>query len=109
MSTTLGQLKPHWLGDVLGTNFMEFDTPTVQGLAREDGDRVEILAIYSKEQGRGYFRDFIARCKGEFREVRVLTIMEPQVAKALKRYGFRKFQRREPDGERVAGMVWKRQ
>lgn len=96
-------------GVALDTGFMRFETKYgIDGLAKLDGDNLEVLAVVSTNPRQGRFRDFIAAAKITFASIAVLEIWEPIVEAALGRYGFTAFERTEPDGERVTGMIWKR-
>lgn len=104
----LGELAAELLGQRMDLGFCEFVRDDVRGLARITGDKVEILAVLALEQGKGSFRALIDRCKAEYRTIEVLEIMNPMLNDVLKRYGFKKFSRRERDGEKVTGWRWKR-
>ncbi len=114
MSGALGELRPSPTAEMVATifgrseaDFVEFVNDTTRGLVRITGDKVEILAVQSKEDGKGYFRSLIERLKSEYRVVEILVVLEPRLDAVLRRYGFKRFSRRERDGEKVRGWRWK--
>lgn len=90
------------------TNFMEFDAGKVQGLARVNGRHLEILAVLSKQAGCGNFRKFVEDCKGHYASVRFWALMNPELEKALTRYGFYGGFDTDEFGEIVDVMDWTR-
>ena len=99
---------PDPVGVALGTGFMRFQTRFgLDGLAKMNGDTLEVLAVHTMRPRQGRFRDFITAAKSTFKAVAVLDIWEPIVEAALTRYGFTKFSRTESDGERLTGMIWR--
>ena len=103
--------SPDSLGELLGTGYMRFETRIgIQGLARMDNERgLDILAVVSKRPGEGQFRQFIAAAQQAFDRVAVWVDFNPILGKALRRYGFVRAQRTEPDGEVCQGWQWRKQ
>lgn len=48
----------------------------------------EILAVISKDEGKGHFREFVSECKKHYASIRFWALMNPDLEKALTRYGF---------------------
>lgn len=97
--------KEDWLGKLMGTGFHRFTTDIgVSGLAKHDGETLDILAVHSTHEGRGCFRQFIANAKEYFGRIVVRHDWNPIVGPALARYGFTEFQ----DGE-SCGWKWSRE
>ena len=68
---------------------MEFDSPLgVDGLAKVNDKRLDILAVFSSDEGKGHFRDFINECKKHYVFIRFWALMNPTLEKTLTRYGF---------------------
>lgn len=86
--------------------YEEFDTDTMQGLAKVANGEIEILAVLSKREKCGNFRSFIADLKQNYTSISIWEIWNPNLRVILKRYGFRDAHRREKDGERITGMKW---
>lgn len=110
MKSIFKSWDPDPTGLLLGTGFMRFTTGIgIDGLALEYSDSIDILAVYSNIEGRGNFRKFMSELKRHYNQVRVLHIMEPIVAKALKNYGFLEVTAIMPDGEKVEGLEWNKE
>lgn len=105
----IGALKPHWAGVALATDFDEFDTPTMNGLARvvPGTAHLEILAISAKHPGRGDCGRFFAECMKHYDIVRVWDVLNGDLAEMLERRGF-KYVTRWMDREMVDGYEWSR-
>lgn len=96
MNSTITQTRVPVLGELREqpehrrlTDFMEFRSPFgVDGLARVRGNRLEILAVISVEEGKGHFRDFVSACQQRYVGIRFWALMNPELEKALTRYGF---------------------
>lgn len=75
---------------MLGTDLQwaDYDTPTMQGMARVTGRRIDLLVILSKEQGKGHCRDFISELKRAYHAIGVWEIDNPTLLAALDRWGF---------------------
>ncbi len=99
--------EPDLWGTILGTGFMRFEsTCRIDGLAKVDGDRLELLAVHSPLRGQGNFRQFVKLAKSQFREIRVLHISRDWLSDALARYGFINFALQDERGEMITGMIW---
>lgn len=79
----------------------------VDGLARitKDGS-AEILAVASKETGKGNFQKFVAECKKCFRRIVVIDIFNQDLKDALVRYGFEDVAWRNDCNEEYEAMQW---
>lgn len=96
--------KPDPVGVILETGYRKFRHRSgIEGLAKVTGDMLEILAVFATVQGTGQFRQFIAEAKERFATVIVWEDWNPAVGAALKRYGFDRHGRIEPDGEQLVG------
>lgn len=103
----LGRTEPDPAGLILGTGYERFESPTgIDGLAKENGDRLDVLAVYAREHGQGAFREFIRLAKKEYRTVCVWLDDNPAIGPALQRYGFTPETEIQPDGEIVTGWRW---
>ena len=78
----------------------------VGGLAKWTQDRLDILAIHSDIEGKGYVRDFFRFCQGQFKTIGIWCIWNSNLASALKRYGFEEEVEVQGDGEILEGMRW---
>ena len=86
----LGTITPDPMGELLGTGYMRFESPFgVHGPAKEFSDRVDLLAVVSEEQGRGYFRAFIRHLQATYHTVCVWEVWNATLGDVLRRYGFR--------------------
>ncbi len=104
--SVLGVTSPHWASKMLGTDYDLFESPTgMRGLAKEDGNRLDILAVDATDEGKGQFRNFIVQCKKEFQEIYVWEVWNDVVANALERYGFRRVTEFRIDAH-VDGWKW---
>lgn len=103
----IGELAPHWAGIALGTNFDQFNTPTMNGLARvvRDGQRLELLAVAANHEGRGDAGRFLAACQAQYATVCVWDVMNHRLAEMLERRGFRPVVE-WVDGELTDGFRW---
>ncbi len=101
--SVLGTTGPDPIGMILGSDFRRFESPTgIDGLAKVNGDRIDILAVYATDPGTGQFREFIDQCKREFETICVWDIWGDWLALVLQRYGFR-FYREIQRGEELEG------
>lgn len=96
------------VGKILGTGYRQFISNFgVDGLAKESGDRLDILAVYSHQIGKGNFRRFIAACQSEYRIIGVWAIGNPIIEQALGRYGFTpEIEIASTSTEKMEGMRW---
>ncbi len=107
--TPLGKTHLAPVSAILGTSFHEFNSPYgIEGLAWDQVERVDILAVLARKPGTGQFRSFIKACQEHWTEINVLEDWNPMVGEALARYGFKRFERSEWDGEKVKGWQWKK-
>jgi|SRR3989304_3216074 len=101
----LGQTNPDPLSEVLGTGYSRFQSPTgIDGLAKEEKDRLDLLAFNALVPGIGQFRRFIQRCKREYETICIWEIWNPMLHEVLQRYGFRAYSEKDRDtGELLEG------
>lgn len=85
----LGTTRPDPVGLILGTGYQRFQSPIgIEGLAKENGRRLDILAVVNPTDERGRFRLFIAQAKTQYDTICVWEIFNPAIHAALLRYGF---------------------
>ena len=102
----LGQMQADPVSDILGTGYSRFSAACgIDGLAKTDGIVLDILAVESRNPGRGQFRNFIAVAKLAYAEIRVWECWNPLLAQALERYGFQPV-REIHNGEPLTGYRW---
>lgn len=100
--TLLGKKSHQVFGVYIGKEYYNFESPTgLCGLCKCTKERIDLVAVYASQKGQGQCRDFIAQAKKNWKEIRVLEIWNYDLADALNRYGFKKF---EENGE--VGMKW---
>lgn len=105
--SVLGQTCPDPVGLILGTGFQRFESPIgIEGLAKENGSSLDILAVVNPSDQRGRFRQFIARAQAEYSTICVWEIFNPAVEAALGRYGFAPEVELAATGEPLRGMRW---
>lgn len=103
---TMGRLKITWHRDELSemflTGYHKFKASkfSIEGLAKESGSRLDILAIVSKNEGVGNFRAFIAAAKLRYKTIVIHVILNPELNAIIGRYGF-------VLGEERLSMIWK--
>ena len=106
----MGTRKVDPAGQILGTDYDRFESLLgIDGLAKETGDRLEILAVLARNAGTGQFRRFIAECKRHYKTVCIWEDWNPLVADALLRYGFRRSSTHTVEGELLIGWKWELQ
>lgn len=94
-------------GKILGTQMMKFESVCgVGGLARENGDCIELLAVASFIEGKGMFRDFIALCKQHYKTICIWHVDNPKLPPALLRYGFQPDLMIDRFGFTMKGFRW---
>lgn len=99
--------EPDPVGLRLQTFFNRFDSRFgVGGLAKENGDRLDILAIHSEKQRCGQCRSFIAACKLEYRTICVWHVDNAILKAALTRWGFMPEVKIDMQQMLVDGMRW---
>lgn len=87
--SVLGKTWADPIGVTLETRMQRFKSGIgLEGLARVDGNRLNVLAVYNPTDRRGLFRAFITEAKLEFKTICVWAIENPAVHAALLRYGF---------------------
>lgn len=87
--SALGTISPDPVGVMLGSNMKRFTSPTgLEGLARDNGDRLDVLAVINPTKMTGCFRAFISQAKLEYKTICVLAVDNHIVRSALLRYGF---------------------
>lgn len=97
------------IGEALGTGYMRFVANSgLEGLAKEAGDGVEILAVIAPTPGSGQFRDFIEAAKANYQHVSIFEIWNRTMVNTLSRYGFAPFDGKGQFGESVTGMRWEK-
>lgn len=107
MTSTLGAIYLDLTSVLLGTGYDRFSSPTgIQGLAKQDGSRLDLLAIDASDPGKGQFREFMRQAKSEFEQIFIWEVWNPLLKEILVRYGFR------PavgffEGEMLTGFWWR--
>ncbi len=90
--SVLGATEPHFIGRVLGTGYERFYSETgMNGLAREDGDRLNLLALDASNPGTGQFREFIEQAKKEYKTICIWHVSHEWLKLKLLEYGFRPY------------------
>lgn len=79
----VGRLTPY--GD---SGFSHFGTPTIVGLVKVLGDRIEFLALVALEPGRGHFTAFLEELRAAYSEIVVWEIWNERLDAMLRREGF---------------------
>jgi hypothetical protein len=106
-SDLLGVIEPDPIGQILGTGYMRFESPTgLDGLAKWTDERLDLLAVVTRTPGKGCFREFIRRAQAVWQTVCVWHDDNPLVGHALFRYGFTPETEILADGEVVSGWRW---
>lgn len=89
MSLVLGETIPDPVGVMLGTGFLRFCSPCgLEGLAKENGRELVILAVSATYPGNGQFRTFISEAKAQYERIVILEVMNDWLGAVLQRYGF---------------------
>lgn len=101
----VGQLSTFAAGT--GTQFCSFMTPTVHGLARVEGKRIDLLAVVAVVSGRGDFGRFVDDLKRSYETIAVWEIWNADLNSMLHRRGFKPV-REDVDGDLVTGVRWDR-
>lgn len=106
--TALGTKTLDLASQLLGLNYKRFQSPTgIEGLAKEDGKRLDILAVNATKPGTDQFHEFIIWCKAEYEAIYVWEIWNPLLEQILQRYGFQ-VALQLVKGQMVWGRSWKR-
>jgi hypothetical protein len=105
--SVLGETCVDPVGAILGTGYLRFESPTgLEGLAKPNGSRLDVLAVINPTGKAGIFRKFIAQAKTEYHTICVWHIENSIVREALKRYGFETELEIDATGEVLKGMRW---
>ncbi len=82
--TLLGKTTPDLAGQILKTGYDRFQSPTgIDGLCRVTGKRLDLLAVFAAQEGKGQFRNFIAKSKKEFETIRIYEIWNPTLKRVF--------------------------
>lgn len=107
LSTLLGTWEPDPYGQILGTGYNRFKSPLgIDGLAKWNGERFDLLAVHAANPGTGQFRNWLAQVREQFKTVCVWQIENPALEAALKRYGFTPEVEIDRFGEVLTGLRW---
>lgn len=105
----LGTWEPDPFGQILGTGYYRFRSPCgIDGLAKMNGGRFDILAVHAAHPGTGQFRRWIKKVMERFTTVCVWQIENAALEAALLRYGFTPEVEVDRSGETLSGMRWDR-
>lgn len=74
--------------DFPGCDLSRFAWEGVQGVCTSKGRVIEIITIWSMNDGKGKLREFIQLLKKHYDEIAVFGIVEPILEGALGRYNF---------------------
>jgi hypothetical protein len=111
-SPILGNTSPDPVGKILGTGYDRFERPDgVNGLAKAQGRRLDILALYSEFENRGYVTRFIEEAKQNYGLIYVWHVDNPILKEALARWGFKPCHEAVSCNGKVEwcdGMMWER-
>lgn len=80
----------------------------IHGQAWTEGESLHILSVIAMNPGTGQFHRFMDACKAEHSAIYVWQVMNPDLRRVLRSYGFKKARRTEVDGEMLVGFKWKR-
>lgn len=107
MKPIMGNTCPDPFGMMLGTGYYRFESMTgIDGLAKESGERIDILALATKHALRqGRFRNFIQQLKKQYQTICIWEIWNPWLEPVLIRYGFKPVSEVHY-GENVTGVRW---
>jgi hypothetical protein len=105
----IGELH-RWEGAMFTTKFGTFDTGRIHGLAwvSPDGKAVEIMAIVSRKQGKGHFRDFIRELKERYQVIRFLALLNRELVGKLLEYDFVQGMDVDEYGDKAEVMDWRK-
>ncbi len=102
---TLWELDP--VSTLLETGYYLFNSRFgVDGLAKENGTRLDILAVHSRIQGHGMFRNFIHACQDHYDTICMWHVDNPLLAVILRNYGFGVDVEIDLQGIVLPGMRW---
>ena len=100
-----GQMNPDPIGTMLNTGYHRFAAGGVDGLARVEGSRADILALNARNPGTGQVRALIKNCQKIYAEIYMWEVWNSALAAALARYGFTETTEIQ-DGEESTGYKW---
>lgn len=103
----LGLLLPPTSRRFEGSEWSEFDTGALVGIATVRDRRIDLLAVHARRPGRGDFRRFLADLMAAYNVVVVWAITNPFLPQVLERRGFRETMEYR-DGELCDCMRWDR-
>lgn len=110
MNPVLGHTEPDFVGQLLGTGYQRFRSPTgCEGLAKEKDNRLDVLAVVATTEKTGQFRNFVAMAQEQYQTICVWHDWNPVIGPALERYWFTP--ETEIDGltnEKMVGWRWDR-
>lgn len=106
----LGTVSENAIGLILGTKFHNFASDTgIYGLFkdRDNGSRLDLLAVAAEQRGNGSFRRFMFGCKRQYKTICVWDVHNDMLKETLLRYGFIPFDDIDSDcGEKMIGFRW---
>lgn len=104
----VGELNPYVsLSGVKMEGWFNFMLPTIAGLVRVTGTRIDILAVTSLPPGVGHFHTFMEELKHNYTTIAVWEIWNRALKVMLFKYGFRKVVEDLGDGDgKTEGMRW---
>lgn len=107
MGSVLGTTASDPIAEALGTGFQRFASPCgVFGLAKEQGKRLDVLAVLAERPGTGQFRGFVEQCKQEYSFVYFWEVLNPMLLRCLERYDFALVFELTPHGELNRAWKW---
>lgn len=104
--SVLGQTYPDPIGQAIGIKepFDRYFSPTgINGLAKENGKRLDILVVDATKPGTGQLRAFIDQCKREYEVIIIWEVWNDMLVEILQRYGFRWYEEVTDEGEQLGG------
>jgi len=101
----LGDLYPDPFANKFGTGFCRFYGRDFDGLARQCGKCLDILAIVSNSPGHGNFRFFVTSLQSMHPEIRFYEVMNKGFYTHLRSIGFNDFDEWGVEGPNV---IWER-
>lgn len=113
--SALGQVEPDPIAWILEAFLGRSATPMerfeseygIQGQSWVEGRDLNLLTVLASKPGTGQFRQFIEACKAEYDSVGVWLVMNRDLGKVLRRYGFKRATRLH-NGEKLRGYRWRR-
>lgn len=74
----------------------------------ERAQMIEVLAVHAKKPGKGQFREFIRRLKGDYQIICIWHVENPLLDQVLPRYGFAPEVMVDERSEVLTGYRWDR-